>query len=78
MVQTLYDDKERRQGFFIHTDRKGRATKIPLLSISIALITNEHQTITHPGEVAARGAELKGYAKQFDHSLYVKERRKEA
>ena len=77
MAGGLYDERERVQGFIAHTDRKGQLLKIPLLSVSIALVTNEHQAITHPGQVAALGAELKEYAKQFERSLYVKERRKE-
>lgn len=75
MARTLHDDKERSQGFFLHRDRQGNTVNVPLISVSIALVTNESQPITHPGEVAARGAELKQYAKQFDRSLYVKERR---
>ena len=76
MVHHLYDAKELSQGFFLHTDRKGQPMKIPLLSISVALVTNEERPLTHPGQVAELGAELKAYAKQFDRSLYVRERRK--
>jgi diguanylate cyclase (GGDEF)-like protein len=76
MVPDLYNEEEVAQGFFLHTDRKGQAVKIPLLSISIALVTNEERPLTHPGQVAEIGAELKAYAKQSDRSLYVKERRK--
>jgi hypothetical protein len=49
---------------------------MPLLSIAIALVTNEEQVLTHPGQIAELGAELKAYAKQLDRSVYVKERRK--
>jgi len=75
MVHALYDEQERTQGFFLHTDRGGHTSRIPLISISIALVTNERRAITHPGQIASLGAELKKYAKQFDHSLVVKERR---
>jgi diguanylate cyclase (GGDEF)-like protein len=77
MAGGLYDDRERSQGFITHTDRKGQTLKIPLLSVSIALVTNEYHAITHPGQVAALSAELKEYAKQFERSLYVKERRRD-
>lgn len=76
MIRSLYDPKELAQGFFTHTDRKGRTVTIPLLAISVALVTNVGRPLTHPGQVAEIGAELKAYAKQFDRSLYVKERRK--
>lgn len=78
MAATLYDEADRQRGHLLHVDRKGRTVKIPLLSISIALVTNEEHPLTHPGQVATLGAELKAYAKQFDRSIYVKERRKPA
>jgi len=77
MVPPLYSDADRARGYLIHLDRKGQEVKVPFLSISIALVTNEQQPLTHPGQVAEIGAELKAYAKQFDRSIYVKERRKE-
>jgi len=76
MVPELHDEQERTQGYFLHADRKGQMVKLPLLSISIALVTNEERALTHPGQVAEIGAELKAYAKTFDRSLYIKERRK--
>ncbi len=75
LVPTLYDEEDRARGYVVHQDRKGAATNIPLLSISIALVTNEDHPLTHPGQIAKIGAELKAYAKQFDRSLFVKERR---
>ena len=75
MVPQLYDEEDRARGYLLHADRKGQAVRIPLLSISIALVTNDVQPLTHPGQIAKIGAELKAYAKQFDRSLYVKERR---
>ena len=76
MASDLYDDADRQRGYMRHIDRKGQEIKTPLLSIAIALVTNEERPLTHPGQVAELGAELKAYAKQFDRSAYVKERRK--
>ena len=75
MVPELYDETDRARDHLLHKDRKGQEVKVPLLSVSIALVTNEWHPLTHPGQVAKIGAELKAYAKQFDRSLYVKERR---
>ncbi|MBI2104849.1 MAG: response regulator [Candidatus Omnitrophica bacterium] len=75
MVPQLYDAEDRARGHLLHTDRKGQQVKVPPLSISIAVVTNEGGKVTHPGQIAKIGAELKAYAKQFDRSLYVKERR---
>ena len=75
MVPQLYDAEDRARGYLLHKDRKGQMITIPLLSVSIALVTNEDHPLTHPGQIAKIGAELKAYAKQFDRSVYVKERR---
>ena len=75
MAPDLYDDADRARGYLLHTDRKGQEVRVPLLSISIALVTNEWHPLTHLGQVAKIGAELKAYAKQFERSVFVKERR---
>ncbi len=75
MAAQLYDEEDRVRGYLLHTDRKGQEVKVPLLSVSIALVRNDNHVLTHPGQIAKMGAELKAYAKQFDRSLYVKERR---
>ncbi len=75
MALKLYDEADQKRGYLLHKDRKGQEVKVPLLSVSIALVSNATQTLTHPAQVATIGAELKAYAKQFDRSIYVKERR---
>lgn len=70
-----HDEADRARGYLLHTDRRGQQVKLPLLSAAIAVVTNESRRLTHPGEVATLGAELKAYAKQFERSIYVKERR---
>ena len=75
MVPQLYDESDRARGHLLHTDRKGQMITIPLLSVSIALVTNDMHPLTHPEQIAQIGAALKAYAKQFERSLYVKERR---
>ena len=57
-------------------DRKGKEQKIPLLSISIGVVTNEHRKITHVDQIGEIGAELKSYAKSLERSNYVKDHRK--
>ena len=75
LAPRFYDEADRARGYLLHTDRKGQSIKLSILSVAIALVSTEGQPITHPGQVASRVAELKAYAKQFDRSLYVKERR---
>ena len=74
-IGQLYDEPDRNQGHIIHTDRQGNPIKIGFLTISIAIVTNTKYPLTHLGEIAQIGAELKAYAKRSDHSLYVTDRR---
>lgn len=75
MVPTLYDKKDVEKGYIIGKDRQGKTVRIPILSISIGIVTNEKRQFTHVGEVGQIGAELKEYAKSLERSNYVKERR---
>jgi diguanylate cyclase (GGDEF)-like protein len=75
MVPQLYDEEDRARGYLLHKDRKGQEVKTPILSIAIALVTNERHPLEQLEQIAKIGAELKAYAKQFERSLYVRERR---
>ncbi|MBU4149109.1 MAG: response regulator [Candidatus Omnitrophica bacterium] len=76
MVPDLYNKEDKEKGYVVAKDRKGKRKKIPLISISIAVVSNEKKKITHVAEVGEIGADLKQYAKQLKGSNYVKERRK--
>ena len=75
MVPSLYNKEDLEKGYIIGQDRQKKIRKIPLLSISIGVVTNEKSKISHVGEVGELGAELKEYAKSLPGSNYVKERR---
>lgn len=75
-VAKYYNESDRKRGYIIHSNRKGHEDKIPLVAISIAVVTNEEKQFTHPGQIAEIGAELKAVAKRNEKSNYVRERRK--
>ena len=76
LVPSFYNEKDKKNGFITAKDRKGKEQKIPLLSISIGVVTNEHRKITHVAQIGEIGAELKSYAKSLERSNYVKDHRK--
>jgi hypothetical protein len=45
------------------------------MSLSIAVVTNEHRAISHPGDVSKIASELKKVAKSRPSSVYVKDNR---
>jgi len=73
---SFYNETDRKSGYILARDRKGQEQKVPLVSISIGVVTNEFRKITHVAEIGEIGAELKGFAKQMERSNYIKDKRK--
>ncbi|MBM3251353.1 MAG: response regulator [Candidatus Omnitrophica bacterium] len=75
-VPNFYNEKDAKEGYITAKDRKGIEQKIPLLSVSIGVVTNEFRKISHVAEIGEIGAELKEHAKRLEHSNYIKDQRK--
>lgn len=73
----LYEATARRLGYLEGTDRRGRPIRVPLLTCSIALVTNGRRPLTHVAEIAQIGAELKRWAKFHGGGRIVKDRRED-
>jgi diguanylate cyclase (GGDEF)-like protein len=73
---SFYNETDRKNGYIIGLDRQGKEQKIPLLSISIGVVTNEFRKIKHIAQIGEIGAELKSYAKSLERSNYIKDKRK--
>lgn len=76
MAPQLYQDADRQRGYILGKNRQGQTVHVPFLSISIGIVTNRERRFSHVAELAEAGAELKAYAKTFEKSIYVTERRK--
>lgn len=72
----FYNETDRKRGFIIAHDRAGKEQDIPLLSISIGVVSNEARRIEHVAQIGEIGAELKSYAKQIQRSNYIKDSRR--
>ena len=73
---SFYNETDRKNGYIIGLDRQGKEQKIPLLSVSIGVVTNEFRKIEHVAQIGEIGAELKSYAKSLERSNYIKDKRK--
>lgn len=76
-IGSLYNEEDREKGYIITKNRRGDLCRIPLLSVSIGIATNEHAKFSHIGEVIQIATELKAYAKTLGGSVFVKDRRKD-
>jgi len=72
---SFYNEMDRKKGYIIAHDRQGKEQKVPLLSISIGVVTNEYRKIEHMAQVGEIGAELKALAKSLERSNYIKDKR---
>lgn len=76
-VIDFYSEEDRKKGYIIAKNRAGKLSRIPLLSLSIAIVSSEYYSFRHVGEIIQIGNELKHYAKTFGKNIYVKDKRKE-
>lgn len=74
-ISLFYSSEDRRRGYIITRDRTNQETQFPLMTISIAIVSNENRFIDSHWQVAEIAAEMKKYAKSKLGSVYVKDRR---
>jgi len=77
IAPSFYSDEDRKAGFIAAKDRQGKLQNFGILSISIGIVSNVTNKITHIAQIGEIGAELKKYAKSFDGSIFVRDKRKE-
>ncbi len=75
LIPFQYSDEDRAAGFFWGKDRRGQLHRIPLMTLSIGTVTNDHRRFTHPAQVGELATEMKAYAKTKQGSIYVVDRR---
>lgn len=73
-ILSYYSPADADNGYIVCNDRQGKLSKIPIMSISIAVIENKNNYKNHL-EISEKAAELKKYAKSLAGSVYVRERR---
>jgi len=77
-IPGFYDEDDRKRGYIISKDRRDVEQKFPLMTLSIAIVTNQRRQINTPMQVAEIAAQLKQYAKTFPRSIYVVDQRRNA
>jgi diguanylate cyclase (GGDEF)-like protein len=71
-----YSEEDRARGYFLGKDRRGEEYQVPLMTLSIGVVTNEHRKFHHPAEISELATEMKTYAKSLPGSLFVVDRRR--
>jgi diguanylate cyclase (GGDEF)-like protein len=69
----FYTEEDREKGFLTGNDRSGIRRNFPLITMTIAIATDDGSRFRNPLEMAAMAANLKEYAKALPGSNYVKQ-----
>ncbi len=77
LVPYQYSEQDRRAGYYFGKDRRGQLHRVPLMTVSIGVVTNERRRFTHPAQVSELATEMKSYAKTLPGSIHVADRRHE-
>lgn len=76
IVQDLFDEDVKKNGYYMAENREGVVQKTDILSVSIAVVPMNSEKLTHSGKVAEIAAELKKKAKMKHGSSYIIDRRR--
>lgn len=77
LIPYQYNSQDRRAGYFFGKDRRGHLYRVPMMTLSIGIVTNQHRRFTHPAEVSELATEMKSYAKTLPGSVFVVDRRRD-
>ncbi len=77
MVLDFYDEEDRERRYIHGETRQGQRVSFPIMTLAIAVVTNQHHRLQNHVQVGEIAAELKTYAKSFSRSIFVVDRRKD-
>ena len=75
LIPYQYTPEDRRAGYFLGKDRRGSICRVPLMTLSVGVVTNQIQPFTHTAQVSELAAEMKTYTKSLPGSVYAVDRR---
>jgi diguanylate cyclase (GGDEF)-like protein len=74
-IPKFYSEEDRNKGYIVVEDRRGVISQFPLVSIAIGMVSDEGKKFANLGQVNHSLTQLKKYAKSFQGSAYVRDRR---
>jgi GGDEF domain-containing protein len=76
MVLNFYDPEDRERRCIQGETRQGQQVSFPIMTLAVAVVTNQHHRLQSHVQVGEIAAELKNYAKSFSKSIFVADRRR--
>ncbi len=78
ILPARYSAHDRQAGYFFGKDRRGRLDRVPLMTLSIGVVTNERRRFAHAAQVSELATEMKTYAKTLPGSVWAVDRRSDS
>lgn len=78
LIPFQYSEPDRRAGYYFGKDRRGQLHRVPLMTLSIGVVTNERRRFSHAALLSELATEMKSYAKTLPGSVFAVDRRLEA
>ena len=75
ILSMRYSAHDRQAGYFFGKDRRGRLDRVPLMTLSIGVVTNERRRFANAAQVSELATEMKTYAKTLPGSVWAMDRR---
>ena len=77
LVPYQYSEQDRRAGYFFGKDRRGQLHRVPLMTVSIGVVSSERRQFANAAQVSELATEMKSYAKTLTGSVYTIDRRQD-
>ncbi len=77
LIPLQYSEQDRRAGYFIGKDRRGQLHRVPLMTLSIGVASNQRRRFLVASEVSDLASEMKSYAKTLSGSVWALDRRRD-
>lgn len=74
-IYSLYNENDKKNGYITTKNRLGEEKTFPIMTISLAVVTNENNKFENPLEIGGAVAEVKKHVKTMSGSNYFKDRR---
>lgn len=75
LLPQRYSAPDRQAGYFFGKDRRGRLDRVPLMTLSIGVVTNERRRFTSAAQISELATAMKAYAKSLPGSVWALDRR---
>lgn len=75
-IRKYYTDEDVEKGWIKVANRKGKLEKYPLMTITVAMISNKYKKYTTTIEIGEDGANVKKKAKSIPGSTFLEDKRK--